>query len=57
MFEFGRELDIKEVVKTMLAMRSTSTQTVSDRLKKEKEISLSQPGISKKLSKGTVRNF
>lgn len=55
MFEFGRELDVKEIVKTMLAMRSTSMQAISDKLKKEKKISLSQSGISKKLSTGTIR--
>lgn len=55
MFEFGRELDVREIVKTMLAMRSISMQAVSDKLKKEKKISLSQSGISKKLSTGTIR--
>jgi hypothetical protein len=55
MFEFGKELDVKEIVKTMLAMRSTSMQVISDKLKKEKKISLSQSGISKKLSTGTIR--
>lgn len=55
MFEFGKGLEIKEIVKTMLAMRSTSMQVMSDILKKEKNISLSQSGISKKLSTGTIR--
>lgn len=54
MFE-GIDFDIKEIVKTMLAMRSTSMQAISDKLKKEKKISLSQSGISKKLSTGTIR--
>ncbi len=55
MFEFGNGLDVKEIVKTMLAMKSTSMQAMSDRLKKEKNISLSQSGMSKKLSTGTIR--
>lgn len=55
MFEFGIGFDIKEIVKTMLAMKSTSMQVISDRLKKEKNISLSQSGLSKKLTTGTIR--
>ncbi|MDD3436697.1 MAG: hypothetical protein PHC64_06050 [Candidatus Gastranaerophilales bacterium] len=55
MFEFGSGFDIKEIVKTMLAMKSTSMQAISGRLKNEKNISLSQSGLSKKLSTGTIR--
>lgn len=55
MLEFGRGLDIKEIVKTMLAMKSTSMQAISSKLKEEKNINLSQSGLSKKLSTGTVR--
>lgn len=55
MIEFGTGFDIREIVKTMLAVRGASMQVISDRLKKEKNINLSQSGISKKLSTGTIR--
>ena len=55
MFEFGTRFDIREIVKTMLAMKGTSMQAISDKLKKEKNIILSQSGLSKKLSSWTVR--
>ena len=55
MFEFKKEIGIKEIVKTMLSMRGVSMSAISEKLKKEKGVILSQSGISKKLSTGTIR--
>ena len=55
MFKFEKEIDIKEVVKTMLLMKGVSMAGISEKLKHQKGISLSQSNISTKLSKGTIR--
>lgn len=55
MFEYDKNADINEIIKTMLLMKGTSLRKLSEKLEKSKDIKLSQSNISKKLQRGTIR--
>lgn len=55
MFEYEKNADISNIIKTMLLMKGTSLRKLSEKLQNLKGIKLSQPNISDKLRRGTIR--